>query len=234
MATYDPYGLNDFSSLGGWQQGVAQTIQRAFANSAAQRDRQLGRYPALRETLQTSPALGASFYNDAALQQATTTASLLNQDQQLRDVIDASHRTPHGFSENLSAYLPLLGSAANLVPLLFGREAGAGLLNKGLVGTVAHWFTGPDGKQYPIGADGKVLGVTGNSTIGGQGPTNFSGNATLGNPMSAAWGDWNTRMQYGPPVDYGMENMQYGPPINYGLPDFGTDFGGFADLGNYG
>lgn len=230
MATSDLYGLNNFSSLGGWQQGVARSIQEAFANSMAQRDRQMGRYPALRETMQTSPNLAASFYNDAALQQATTTASLLNQDQQLRDMIDAANRTPHGFAENLSAYLPLLGSAANLVPLLFGRQAGSDLLNKGLIGTAVQWFTGPDGKQYPIGADGKVLGVTGTSTMGGQGPTNFGGTNTLGNPM----GDWGKQMQYGPPIDYGMDNMQYGPPINYGLPDFNTDFGSFANLGNYG
>lgn len=227
----DLYGLDNYSLLSGPQQSMAKTIQQAFANSQAQRDRLMARTPAMMET---SAPLLSEFANDAALRRATVTSSLLNQDQQLQNMIDASHATPHGFMQNLAAYLPWLGSAANLAPLLFGRQAGAGLLNNGIVGAVSKWFTGSDGVPYALNSEGKVIGTQdqyGNTIpfYPTQQPSvdqsQFGGMAPTYAPNPANYPGYPDQSINFPANDFGSYSYDYS-----NLPNFGNDFGGFANM----
>lgn len=157
----DLFGLDNMSYLSSPQQDTAKTIRDAFASSMAQRDRYLQRYPGL---LPPSAAMASSFINDEALKRAQVTAGTINNNQQLQNVIDASHATPHGVVQNLSAYLPSVAAALRAFPALFGQQAAAELGRKGAVGygvdavkKVVHWFKGPDGATYGLDESGKVI-----------------------------------------------------------------------------
>jgi len=145
MADY--YGID--SLLSGPAATTAKQVQRAFENSMHARDRSLARY--------SLPAL-ANFTEDTALANAQTAAGLINHNQNLQDVIDASHHTPHG-AENLSAYLPLFSGASSLIPWLFGRNATAGFMDKGLFGSAKDWITDHLGNRYALDANGSPIGM---------------------------------------------------------------------------
>lgn len=113
--------MNDFSLLAEPQKKTAQDVQKAFESSVQARIRNTQRTPAA-YTAATMPNMLAQWGTDAALQQSQTSAGLLNYNQQLQNMIDESHRTPHGFAENMAQYLPLLGAGLQMSPYLFGTE----------------------------------------------------------------------------------------------------------------
>lgn len=217
MAT-DAYGLSDLSLLTAPQQETARNISDAFKASAAARDRNLARYG----MAAPSAPMMAEMENTNALQQAITSSNLMNQNQQIQNLIDASHATPHGVAQNLAAYLPMLGNFAKAWPLLFGTDSTLsqgglyGLAQQGL-GKVASWFHNPATNQtYPLDANGNIVGF-GNTTLGGAGSAGVSGISTLGdtgwNPGAA-----NVPTNWGAGFDTGTTAAS-----TYGIPqDFGT------------
>lgn len=172
MAT-DAYGLSDFSMLSAPQQETARNINEAFTASMAARDRNLQRYA----MAAPSAPMMAELANESALKQAQFSANILNQNQQLQNLIDASHATPHGFAQNLAAYLPMLGGVARAYPLLFGSDTSlskygiVGAAQRGLqsAGNAVHNFFNPaDGQSYQMAADGSILpSTTGNFATSG-------------------------------------------------------------------
>ncbi len=148
----DQYGLNDLSMLSGPAQLTARQVQQAFDNSNMARLRMRARY--------SLPEL-ANLNQDSALARAQTAAGLINQNQQLQNVIDESHSTPHGVAENISAYLPLLGIAPQLASMLFGRAGGGALAEQGLFGLGKQaWnaITHPgSGQSITVDANGNIV-----------------------------------------------------------------------------
>lgn len=165
MATTDPYGIDQY--LSGPNATTAKQVQQAFMNSMGARNRALARY--------SLPQL-SNFAEDTALTEAQTAAGLINQNQQLQNVIDASHRTPHGVSENLAAYLPYLSGASKLIPWLFGTDATSGVLKNGVFGTVKNWVTDHLGNNIGIDANGNVVGMT-----------DAQGNPVMGQGLQGGW-----------------------------------------------
>lgn len=180
------YGINDTSLLSGENAATARMIQDAFTRSMLARDRQAARYGL--------PAL-ASFNQDNALRQAQTTAGVLNQNQQLQKAIDQANRGPHGFLENLNAYLPALSGLMRLSPALFGTDNQ--WTRQGLLGTVKSWFTDPStGVKYGLDSSGNVIqmaGKDGTPINMGQPTWPNAGSGVdagfdFGSPMSSWWG----------------------------------------------
>lgn len=235
MAAADMFGLGNLSTLSGPQQDTARTILNAFANSAAQRDRALARYPAL---LQTSGPLLSEFANDQAMKEATTASTLLNQNQQIQNMIDASHATPHGIMQNLAAYLPALAGLQGWIPTLFGRQAASNFMNQGLIGTVKSWFTGPDGTKYGLTSDGKVVytSPSGQTTVGEANQAGWPGDTTQPN-TSGFQGYTNDTFGYVPPPDTALNYTPVPDNFNIGnisdtasnvASNIPSDFSGFG------
>lgn len=229
----DAYGINDVSLLSGPNADTARMIRDAFTRSMLARDRQAARY--------SLPQL-SSFNEDNALAQAQSTAGILNNNQQLQNLIDASHHTPHGIAENLSAYLPLLGGAMRLLPGLFGTDATSAFARKGLVGTVKSWFKDPNtGQVYGMDGAGKVVtayDAEGNVIPGyGQfdrGIGGWPGSESYGQfDRGIGPGDWTTG--FGGDSNFGAIPSPESWWSNAGSGvDAGSDFGSVAsDLSNF-
>lgn len=204
----DMFGMNDYSGLSGTQADTARSIQRTFDASLASRARALERF-----SLQTSGPMLQEFGGDMALKRAQTTAGILNNNEQLQHMIDASHRTPHGLMQNLAAYGPGIASLARLYPALFGTNDAAGLSRNGIIPSAYkgiqnayHYFTDPrTGQTYPLDAQGNVVPY--GMGDHGIGPDQF-GNAAATGPVYQG--------NYGPQTDWGP-----GYPSN--VPDFNFD-----------
>jgi hypothetical protein len=186
----DPFGLDDFSGLSGPQQDTARTVQKAFDASTAGRKRMLERY-----NLETMGPMMTSFANDAALRRAQTTAGLLNNNQQLQNVIDESHRTPHGFMENFQAYGGALGSLSRLYPALFGTNTA--LAKDGIIPTaynaVKQWFTMPDGNKVGLDANGNIVQPSGYDYGTDYGESSYLNSGAFNwNVPAYDWGSGNT------------------------------------------
>jgi hypothetical protein len=170
---YGTGGINDTSLLSGPNAQTARQVQQAFVNSNNARLRASMRY--------SLPEL-ANFNEDNALAQAQTAAGLINQNQNLHDVIDASKATPHGVAQNLAAYLPLLGAGNALASTLFGRSGGGALAEKGIVGVgqdLWNKIVHPgSGTTYQIDAQGNLVSP-------GFDPNSASADATW--PNTGSW-----------------------------------------------
>lgn len=219
----DAYGLNDYSLLSGQQQDTARTIQRAFDASLAGRNRALERY-----NLQTMGPMLTEFANDSALRRAQTTAGILNNNQQLQQLIDESHRSPHGLAENLSAYLPALGGLARLYPALFGTNTGlaqngiiptawGGLKSaySGLQGAITKFTNPADGMTYHLDANGNVISY--GMQDRGIGDLSGFGSWTSGSdlPMGDGWNTINTDWTSG--FDLGNSDWTSGFDLDWGF-----------------
>lgn len=157
----DAYGLGDLSLLSGANQNTARQVQQAFDNSAAALRRQVARYPAVADAYAPQLAHNAL---DNSLAQAQTSAKLINNNQQLQNVIDASHHTAHGFEENLAQYGGLAGALFKAAPALFGTDLTSGIAKQGILpwaaGKIKSWFTDPTtGNSYGIGDGGSVVAI---------------------------------------------------------------------------
>lgn len=211
MATDSLYGLDNFSYLSPAQQDTAKTIRDAFANSEAQKVRQMNRYPGL---IPPSAPMVSEMFNDQALKRAQVTAGIINNNQQLQNVIDASHATPHGIMQNLAAYLPSAAAALRAFPALFGQGEGSALSRQGLIpyaaNKISHWFKSPDGATYGLDDSGKVVATY---------PAGYSGYPDLG-ISDASSGQWSPAAGSGGNQYANFQDMW--PPVT---PDTSTNFG---------
>lgn len=220
----DAYGINDTSLLSGENAATARVVQDAFTRSMLAKQRQQARYGL--------PAL-SSFNNDNALSQAQTSAGLINNNQQLQKAIDEANRGPHGFMENLNAYLPALSGLMRLAPALFGTNSA--IAREGLLGTaysnIKSWFTDPaTGVKYGIDSSGNVIQAVGKNgqpiNLGQPNWPNAGSGVDAGfdfsSPTSNWWGSGTGTNTW--PAGFGGDSVDWG--------SWGTGFGeGAVDWG---
>ncbi len=229
--TADLYGagVNDLSLLTGTQQDTARMIQKAFANSQARYQRDVARYPAF---VQSSTPLLQESLEDQALARAGVTSNILNQNQQLQNLIDASHHTPHGLQQNLAAYLPWLGAGLQAYPALFGYPAAGRLGREGILPTlgrkaseVYHSFFDPtSGQEYHLDANGNLVGY--GMQDRGLGTGGAYGSSYYGAPALPAVAQPGMDVNFPPPTgvtttpyDFGTAPADAGSAFNFSAPE---------------
>lgn len=233
----DPFGLSaDYSNLSPSQADTARNIRKAFEASYAARARNLARY-----NLGSSGPMLQEFGGDAALQMAQAQARALNQNQQLQQVIDESHRTPHGVAENLSSYLPAALGLARLYPALFGTDNsysktglfgaakdlwGAAKTGLDKLGNTMHQYTDPrTGMTYLVGPNGvKPSEFTADYPDYGYGNSYSSGFDY--SKLDSNYGDFG-KIDWGNP-GLGVTTIPYvdSPPLSWGDIDPGQSIWG--------
>lgn len=209
------YGIDDISLLSGPAQNTANQIKQAFTNSMLARDRAQARYGL--------PAL-ANFNEDTALARAQAAAGAINQNQQLQNMIDASHATPHGVAANLAAYAPYLGLGAQLAPLLFGTDATNKFMQQGLFNSMGNalksWTDRNTGMVYHFDAAGNIVDTGGNQPLAGWNPSAWDAGYNVGgNAQDFGTGGWGN---YGNAADYGTGSWTPDTGVTTAPYDFGS------------
>ena len=172
-STQITYGFGNDQFLTSSQQKIADSVQHAFSQSLAQRDREMQRYQ--------MPQL-ASFEEDEALARAIATANLANQQTNPYGITTGGrggggggrggggggggggYRLPAGYNPYGMARPPigpdagkswqsLLSGASSLLPLIFGKDAFGNFMNKGVVG----WIKDQFGNNIPVDASGQPV-----------------------------------------------------------------------------